>query len=563
MTKRTWMLIVLGAALLAGAAWLLQSRTARHAVGLAAEQGEIRLRDSLRPVRGTTRVLVLALDGVGDEALRAALGAGRMPHLAALLGAATGEHTYEFAYAAPDALSILPSTTWAAWSSVFTGEPAGATGVTGNEWFERDEMRFYAPGPVSVEGIEHTLAMYTDDLLGRRIRVPTLFERADVRAHVSLQGVHRGADVLTVPDPAVVGRLFGALSRGVAGEDPTDRAGYEALDRGAVDQVIATARAHGLPDLQVVYFPGVDLYTHLADHALDEKQRYLSEVLDVEIGRVLALYDENGALERTYVVIVSDHGHTPVLDDVRNALGESVGEPEGDGGAAVALLRQAGFRVRPARLDLGEQVPDFQAVVAYQGAMAYVYLADRSTCPRPGDVCDWRRPPRHAEDVIPVARAFHQADATGAGVPRLRQTLELVLARGDEPPGQPAQAMQAFDGERLVPVGEYLGRDPKPELFELESRLAALTSGRFGRHAGDVLLITRSGRHRPITDRFYFSSLYHSWHGSPAAHDSRIPFIVARRGASGDALRARVAAVIGAQPTQLDVTPLVLSLLGD
>jgi hypothetical protein len=40
---------------------------------------------------------------------------------------------------------------------------------------------------------------------------------------------------------------------------------------------------------------------------------------------------------------------------------------------------QAGFRVRKASLILGDSDKDFQAALAYQGSMAYVYLADRTT----------------------------------------------------------------------------------------------------------------------------------------------------------------------------------------
>jgi hypothetical protein len=562
--KTRWIVLaVVGVVVVAGIAWIAQSRLARNVVELAAERGEILLREELRPVRGTTRVLILAFDGVGDTALRDALAAGRMPRLAGFLGDPTGEHVFAHAYAAPDALSILPSTTWAAWSSVFTGQPVAQTGVAGNEWFERETMSFFAPGPTSIDDVGHLTRAYTDGLIGRQIRVPTLFEQADLRAHVSVQAVHRGADVVTLPDLSDVVRIFGALARGVTEEGSVERSSYQEIDQSSVDQLIESVNRHGLPDVQVAYFPGVDLYTHLAEDALAQKQEYLREVIDPEIGRLLALYQQHGALESTYLVIVSDHGHTPVLDDPRNALGEPVGPGDGDGGAAVALLRHTGFRVRPQQLEVDDEHADYQAVVAYQGAMAYVYLADRSTCPQPGQLCDWRRPPRLQEDVLPVARAFHDANRTGAAVPRLRQTLEMVLTRAPVPPGQPTSAFQVFDGTSLVPVAAFLAAEPRPHLLALEERLRDLSEGPFGHHAGDVALITHTGRHRPISDRYYFSYRYHSWHGSPAVHDSHIPFVVARRGMTGEQLRERVHAAVGTQPSQLSITPLVLELLRD
>src|SRR5690606_6484367 len=138
-------------------------------------------------------------------------------------------------YVVPDVLSILPSTTYAAWASVFTGQPAGRTGVPGNEWFAREEARFYAPAPVSVEGVEDAVQVYSDGLLGRVVQVPTLYELADVRSHVSLSAVHRGADLLTTPDPGSVADLAAASVEGLTGEDEVEQEVYEELDRTAVE----------------------------------------------------------------------------------------------------------------------------------------------------------------------------------------------------------------------------------------------------------------------------------------------------------------------------------------
>ncbi len=544
-----------GVLVLAVVALFLLSDTAGEAAELAAEGGEIQLREPLRPIRGTERVLLVALDGIGDEGLREAIRSGRAPHIAALLGAQLDEDVFEHAYATPGALSILPSTTMAAWASVFTGRPAAETGVPGNEWYVREEMRFYAPGPVSVEEKEHTIKMYTEGLVGQAIQVPTLFERLDLRAHVSMMPVFRGADVLSVPAVSDVAELFGALASGLVDDAPVEREPYQAMDEMAVERVLEGIRRHGLPDLQVVYIAGVDLYTHLADPPMPEQHRYIQEIVDPLVGRVLAAYAEQGALEQTYVIFVSDHGHTPVLKDERHALATDM---ERD---PPALIERAGFRMRPFVLDPGEGDQDYQAVVAYQGAIAYIYLADRSTCPSRGDRCDWRRPPRLEEDVLALVRAFDEVNRTGHPVPDLQGTLDLIFAREPRPPEQPALPFQVWDGSRLVPVGEYLARHPRPDLLRLEERLEGLAAGPYGHRAGDLLLLARSGMNRPIQDRFYFSHLYNSWHGSPETQDSRIPLLVARQGTPGQELQRRVSAVVSDPPSQLDVVPLVEALL--
>jgi hypothetical protein len=546
------LVVVLAAA---AAAYLLLFRgTPRELVELARQGDEKQLRDPMRAPRGGERVLLIALDGIGDEALRQAVASGAMRRVAALLGESRGPDLYAHGYAVPGALSVLPSTTMAAWTSLFTGEPAGRTGVPGNEWFAREEVRFYAPVPVSVSGMEHLARVYTDQLMDSVVAVPTLFERAGVRSYVSVGGVHRGADLLTLPDPAQYVDLMEGWVRGLSDDDePAEAGAYAALDSTSVASLAASIEAHGLADLQVVYLPGADLYTHVAADPLADQQRYLAEVVDPAVARLLDLYDARGALDETWVVFVSDHGHTPVVDDERHALGDGPGGP-------TDVLERIGFRMRPPELET--DADDFQGVVAYQGGMAYVYLADRSTCPEPGDRCDWNRPPRLSEDVLPVADAFFRASREGAVAPQMAGSLEMVLARSPQPVGREALPFQVWTGARLEPLGEHLRRLPRPELLELERRLEGLATGPHGHRAGDVLLMARTGAHLPLAERFYFSGRYHSWHGSPTAADSRIPIVVARRGADGAAVQARVRAAAGEAPSQLDIVRLVLGLLG-
>jgi hypothetical protein len=453
----------------------------------------------------------------------------------------------------PNALGILPTTTVAAWSSVYTGKAPAHTGVPGNEWFVRKTMRFYAPVPVSVAGRADTFQMLTDGLVGSAVMTPTLFEQADVRAYVSLGMVYRGADIFTTPSPGAIADLVGEVAKGWT-EGAVKREAYSEIDEESVDALLSTFEREGIPTLQVVYLPGVDLFSHVAEDVLEQQKRYLREVLDPLIGAVLDAYSAKGVLGDTHVLLVSDHGHTPVMHDDRHALSvEGEDEPP-------EVLRRLGFRLRPFELDTG--VDDFQAVLAYQGAMAYVYLADRSTCAGEKERCDWQVPPRFEEDVLPVLRAFHAVNATGNPIPALRDTLDLVFSREPRPPGQEASPFQVFDGTRLIPIAEYLHAHERRDLLDLEHRLAGLAVGPHGDRAGDVLLLAKSGLERPVADRYYFSHPYSSWHGSPAAQDSEVPLLVARQQGDGEAIARRVREVIRPKPSHLDVVPLVLALLG-
>jgi hypothetical protein len=552
-----WLLIVIAILIVAGAAvaLVLQLSGTRpgEVVRILSEGPIVELREEMRPPRGHgARVIVFALDGVGAAEFREAVASGAMAHVAALMGAATDDDGgFERGYAPDSVWSILPSTTYAAWTAVYTGEPVAASGVAGNEWFDRETMAFVAPAPVSVHEYADAVAVYADSLMHRWVAVPTVFELADVRSYVTLAAQYRGADLLVRPDGGMFGDLMSSFAAGVADGD-TDWDTYSTLDESALESTLDAIEEFGLADLHVIYFPGVDLYTHVAEPALPEQHRYLAEVVDPAVGRILEAYRASGGMDSTYVFFVSDHGHTPALDTERHALGA------GDDGETRDALEAAGFRVRP--FELETDADDFQAVLAYQGAFAYVHLADRSTCPDPGLPCDWRRAPRFEEDVMAAVQAFDAANREGTAAAKLHGAIDMIFAR--EARGvEPAAPFQVWDGERLVPVAEYLTANPRPDLVDLERRLEQLGAGRYGHRAGDILLLSRYRMIDPIEERFYFSAKYRSWHGSPSRQDSEILFALAHPTETGERLRQRVRDALGEQPSQLDATPLILSLL--
>lgn len=525
-----------------------------EALEMASMGGQRTLREPLRPIRGGTRVLVFALDGVGLDDLSSAIADGAMPELAALLGRDLGGGSFERAHLAP-LLTVLPSATTPAWATVFTGQPPASTGVPGNEWFDRSTMRYYAPVPITVDSRAHAAKLYGDELMSDLLRAETVYERADVRAHIAFHSVFRGADLLTLPTVTAFGDLTGALAEGVVtrGSAQTPKV-FEETDLTNVKNALDALGDEGVPDLQVVYFPGIDLFTHRQRDPIAGQRQYLASVTDRAIGEVLAAYRERGLLDETYVIVVSDHGHIARVDDDVHSL--HVGEVD----EPTAVLTEAGFRLRPDSLDPGRT--DYQAAVAFQGGMGYVYLADRSTCATAGRRCDWSRPPRLAEDVLPVARAFHRAASEPGRAGGVHGAIDLVLARATGTAGA-APPFEVFDGERLVPIRQYLEGNPRPDLLDLERRLEWLGIGPYGHLAGDVLLIAKASPELPVEQRYYFGPPYWSEHGSPHRQDSMVPLILAHPGSPGVRLRDLLETHLGAEPTQLGVADLILALLGE
>ena len=120
------------------------------------------------------------------------------------------------------------------------------------------------------------------------------------------------------------------LARGGGENSPEKIDIYEKLDKYSVPKLLDSIEDHGIPKIQVVYFPGIDLYTHLATDPLPMEVAYLVTVTDPLVAKIFDAYRNYGILDQTYVVVIADHGHTPVLSDSRHALGanSSEGRPQ-------------------------------------------------------------------------------------------------------------------------------------------------------------------------------------------------------------------------------------------
>lgn len=541
---------------------------------------KLRERPEGTPTRSPVRpgVLVLALDGVDRKLLYDMIERGDLPGFSKLLGGSgsgsdagraaevkPAQAKFAHAYFDESMLSTLPSTTIAAWVTAFTGTPPSVHGVTGNEFFMRPSGKFAAPVPVSFGDAVPVLKTYTDHYVDLLIPVPTVYERMrkkdpNVRIWVAMSQVQRGADQLLVTRRAVVSDAFATFFAHDITARVTQRHSKEmwaTLDTNVVDTVIEQLadRAKPAADVITVYLAGIDNYAHIAESGPDEARReYLREVVDPLIVKLVEALAKRHELDDRYVVMTSDHGHTEVLHDDEHALStENSDDPP-------TVLERAGFRVRPFKLDVSDD-DDFDSVLAYQGAIAFVYLADRSTCPKKKQRCDYSRPPRFEQDVLVAADAFFRTSHDGKYVPKMKGTLDMVLTRRPRPFKDKDLPFEVYvGGGRLVPVKEYLAANPHPTYVDLDERLRDLAEGPLGERAGDVLLIANNGNRDRPEQRYYFSFRYHSWHGSPSRQDSEVPLIVAHPHKTTDELSKVVKHALGARPYQQKVTDLLLAL---
>jgi hypothetical protein len=532
---------------------------------LSGDSIELRERPEGAPVRSSQHapLLVLAIDGLDRDLLYEMLEQNELPELSRLIGGSAGG----FAHAHFDrtTLSTLPSTTMAAWVTTFSGATPAEHGVTGNEFFVREKRQLVAPVPVSFDDLEPMLENYTDGYTNRAALRPSVFQRMRQRdphvlIWVAMLPYHAGADLVLKPDRgAILDALKAFVQKQVSelkGDGPS-YATYETLDEETTEAVVEQLedRDEAVPDVLCVYYAGTDQYAHVSPDGPDRARReYLKNALEPELGRLRGALEARAALADRWVIVVSDHGHTEVKHDARHALGtDAATDPP-------AVLTRAGFRIRPFQREVADD-HDFQAVLAYQGAIAFVYLADRSRCPRPGTSCDWKRPPRFREDVLAAADAFFRASRDGALVPELQGTLDLVLARLPRPQPEQDAAFEVYTGDgKLVPLGRYLARHPRPSYAAFEERLRDLAVGPAGERAGDVLLIANNGNRDRVEERYYFSAEYHSWHGSPSRADSELPLIVAHSRKSKREIERLTRRVLGREGRQQEIADLLLSL---
>jgi predicted AlkP superfamily pyrophosphatase or phosphodiesterase len=406
---------------------------------VASDSRELRKRAEGEPASspGKPPIFFLAFDGMNRDLLYDMLRQGQLPALAALLGGAgEGKGAFPHAHFDESFLSTLPSTTMVAWTTALTGVGPAEHGVTGNEFFVREDRALACPAPVSFSDADPTLELYNENYLDKLSAAPSVYDRMretdpEVLVWVGMHPFHRGADRLLLAKKTVMAAAFEGFIEVQAKnhlESKHSRKLYEVLDKAAVDEVIKSLDGEVLPDVLTLYLSGTDLYAHVAEEGPDEARRtYLKEVLEPQFVRLGDKLSSRHALDGRWVVISADHGHTQIAyDHVHSLANKDKDIPK--------LLIQSGFRVRPFKRYVDDK-DGFNAVVAYGGATSYLYFADRSGCAGDKDVCDWKQPPRYQEDVLAAAEALHRNNEDGSIVPELKGTLDLILTRPPRPFG--------------------------------------------------------------------------------------------------------------------------------
>jgi hypothetical protein len=438
-------------------------------------------------------LLVIDIDGLRQDVFHQALAERRIPNLAGLLG---GEQNQAGVYHL-DPVSPLPSITFCAQSTIFTGQHPAQHAIPGNQFFDRfgrhtgGVPRFYAFDVGDALAYDDAVFTFTGPvgLLGETIAVsaPTLYERATQRGLSSCVVYHmvsRGAGHWIRPSVVDIARF--TKGGGLIGMSSAQ------YDTEMTEKTLAYLAAGARPDILTVYFMGLDHTSH--QHGPEAQLDYLSRVVDGQVGRLVATLQAHALLDRRLVLVVSDHGQIRVIPDDRHSLRLSF-----------PFDREMGYLFDALGLDVHDKPhegADTDAVVASNGGIAQVYLRCRGA--------GWDALPRFHTDVLPVARAFWTAHQTGQYSVDLLGALAMVLVRDVEQDGWQAQYQALTPGGELVAPEAYLREHPEIEVVEPAARLRALAS----EFSGDLVLVSN------YAEGFYFGAPTVGVHGGLHPQDS-------------------------------------------
>lgn len=461
--------------------------------------------------RLTTRLLLLDIDGLRPDVFRAALAEGSIPNLAGLLGGPDLAHGLIV-----DALAPAPSITFCSQASLFTGAHPKAHGIPGNQFFDRFSRppRHFAFDVGDTLAVDDAVRVFVDGLASNRLLEPTCYEKMAAQGKTSVVAGNmyaRGAQTWLKPSLAKLARF--TKGGNLFGMDAAEYDGH------ILQAALRHLRQHGLPDVLTVYFMGLDHESHHHGPAKGQLP-YLVEQVDPMVGQLLQALEAHSPLSNYLISIFSDHGQIDVLPDDQHSL--RLGFP---------FDKEMGHLFNALGLDVHDfpgEDPDCDAVMALNGGLAYVYLQKKDG--------RWADPPLFDRDVLPVAKAFWEAHATGQYAPELKGALAGVLLRNVERHGWGAP---------------YAALTPRGDLLSLEAWFAAQPEGMYadpihrldnlaGLYSGDLILISN------YAEGYYFGKEIHGVHGGLHPDDTLALLAYAWPGAPAQDWARVKAAIAGA-----------------
>ena len=282
------------------------------------------------------KVLLVVIDAATARVVSPAIQTGQLPAMQRLAEAGRLH----------ESVTMFPSITPAATTTIITGHYPAQSGIVGASWYDETEENVAYFGDdfwvIAREGFRSFLDDFLIGLNGDRLRAPTLFqtvERAGKSALCLNYLIFKGDVEHTVKVPGLLAMLPGVsrtevikgpaflclgdfiATRTMRGTPMVDKGGIKhrfGMDDASTGQLLVeVAEDRSFADFTVAYFADNDYRSHeVGPHAalkvVAEVDRSLARMFEAAGGMEAMLKD-------TYVIITSDHGHCEILDDTDRA----------------------------------------------------------------------------------------------------------------------------------------------------------------------------------------------------------------------------------------------------
>ncbi|MGH9092819.1 MAG: alkaline phosphatase family protein [Acidimicrobiales bacterium] len=291
---------------------------------LAVQDGRV-LTEILDSTGTADHVVVVLIDGANADALYQAAADGELPHVRSLIERGTA--------LAHGAIASLPTVTLANHTTLNTGAHPGHHGVLHNAWYDRnagrqvvtespatwqESMRWLFPG---VETVHEAVHRHRPDAVTVAVNEP-----ADLGADFSTMEPMRRRDIrqlmTVVPDPPPHANLawlgtsadyrWGSMADAAAVIQATGVWGGELL-----------GTTFPLPTFTWVSFSLTDSAFHEGGPYSEIAAAALRDT-DARLGEILASIERRGALHRTAVLLVADHGMEETAPDRLGDWGQAL-----------------------------------------------------------------------------------------------------------------------------------------------------------------------------------------------------------------------------------------------
>ncbi len=331
------------------------------------------------------KVFVVILDALKRNTLMDSLDS--LPNFKEIIKGRKNDYPYIYF---ENVLVSIPSSSKPANTTLLTGMYPNTHGVPSTIWFNRKDQKVKTLNSISQRGIINMLRQTKTDTIfdyARRSGKTTMAVVTPVAKGVDsrdwIQGsIHLWSQAFCLN----LLQNFNPIPDGAHLDRGTTNGLLKGYMYSFTDGLEGKLRSTGdIPDLTVVHFVGMDIFTHYPrrfmienNWSINEIQKwYLKKILDPELGKIKTFLQRNQLLDNTIFCFVADHGQTQIKTHIDEKSFEK--------GVADR------FKVmgRPYSLNKAE-------LIIMPGASTKVlYVKNRLNT-------DWMMPPRLIEDVKPV-----------------------------------------------------------------------------------------------------------------------------------------------------------------